>query len=59
VPAGKASVTATETAAKAAMAAAPTAPTAMTATATAGEDVAWSQNQERACERNANSTIHG
>jgi hypothetical protein len=56
--AGKASVTATEAAAKAAMAAAPTA-MAATATAAAGEDVAGSQNQKRACERNANRTVHG
>jgi len=49
--AGKSSVASTE-------ASATMSPSTMAA-ATSGKDFTWSQDQEGACERNANSTVHG
>jgi hypothetical protein len=55
-----ASVAAASVAAASSMAAASsTAASAMAAAATSGKEFSWSQNQQRACERDCNSTVHG
>jgi hypothetical protein len=40
-------------------AAASTAASSMAAAATSGKEFSWSQDQQRACERDCNSTVHG
>jgi hypothetical protein len=46
-------------AAASSMAATSTAASSMAAAATSGNEFSWSQDQERACERDCNSTVHG
>ena len=38
---------------------APTSAAAMATAATSGKEFSWSQDQECACERDGNSTVHG
>jgi hypothetical protein len=50
---------ASSTAASSMAAASSTAASSMAAAATSGKEFSWSQDQQRACERDCNSTVHG